>query len=126
MNILKKAIKAAEEFEAASKIPEFTLPPNVGSSVQSNESMSKKCKYLLPCGYCDVKGAKCSLFYDDSKVKKDILLGKGLHPIGVADPCCAECAYDGLGMSRCEECNASNNFKYFESLEGIKYNEYSN
>lgn len=22
-----------------------------------------KCKHLLPCGYCDVKGAKCDVFY---------------------------------------------------------------
>ena len=21
------------------------------------------CKHLLPCGYCDVKGAKCDVFY---------------------------------------------------------------
>lgn len=27
-------------------------------------SNQEKCKHLLPCGYCDVKGAKCDVFYD--------------------------------------------------------------
>ena len=27
--------------------------------------MPEKCKYLLPCGYCDKKGAKCEVFNDE-------------------------------------------------------------
>lgn len=30
-------------------------------------SHTDKCKYLLPCGYCDVKGAKCDVFYAEAK-----------------------------------------------------------
>lgn len=29
--------------------------------------MPEKCKHLLPCGYCDKKGAKCEVFYDEMK-----------------------------------------------------------
>lgn len=30
-------------------------------------SNQEKCKHLLPCGYCDVKGAKCEVFYAETK-----------------------------------------------------------
>lgn len=30
-------------------------------------SHTDKCKHLLPCGYCDIKGAKCDVFYAETK-----------------------------------------------------------
>ena len=39
--------------------------------------MPEKCKHLLPCGYCDKKGAKCEVFYDEiqSTIINDLLTG---------------------------------------------------
>lgn len=87
MNIFKKIIKAAQEYDAALSrtIPEFrksvpapppnaghqpttsviTQPPNVGSSVQPNKitslpmSVKTKCTYKTPCGWCTKWDKKC-------------------------------------------------------------------
>lgn len=32
--------------------------------MQIDMTYTDKCKHLLPCGYCDKKGAKCNVFYD--------------------------------------------------------------
>ena len=135
---VQKAIKTVEDFDDAfteHNTPKFrrptnppsqgykptvvttTRPPNVGSGVQYEK---ESCKHLLPCGYCDKKGSPCSVFYNESKVNKDILLGKGLSPIGVTTYFCSECAHDGCGMPQCRECNATNNFKYFERMEIVE------
>lgn len=62
MNIFKKTIKAAKEYDAL--ISSFreppsvssTKPPNVTSGVQSKKT---RCTYKTPCGWCTKWDKKC-------------------------------------------------------------------
>lgn len=72
------------------------------------------CTYETPCGWCSKWDKKC-----DKKIPERGLRAKANLIDETFSPC-SECAHEDWDMPQCEECNAANNFKYFEGWENEK------
>lgn len=109
MNIIKKAIKAAKEFDAAFSyrpiggyqptVSVASQPPNTGFNVQLPPSVKLVCPYKTPCGWCSKWDKKCDNQVQESESNN-------------TEPC-RDCSCYQWDMPQCKECNAENNFKYF-------------
>lgn len=77
-------------------------PPKTGSKI------NKDCPYETPCGWCSKWDKKC-----DAKIPKRGLRAK-TNVIDETFIPCSECAHEDWDMPQCKECNAKNDFKYFE------------
>lgn len=74
------------------------------------------CTYETPCGWCSKWDKKC-----DQKIPERGLRAK-TNPIDETFSPCSECAHEDWDMPQCKECNAANNFKYFEGWENNEGN----
>lgn len=73
------------------------------------------CPYETPCGWCSKWDKKC----DEKMPKKyrDPIVIKPIddhREITLINKPCSECDKEGWSMPECAECNAKNDFRYFE------------
>jgi len=111
----------------------FTLPPPPVSGSNAFKSglvtilpndigtVEIMCHYETPCGWCTKWDKKCDkkIGCGDEKPQRGLRAKAGIFFDETSKPC-AECAHDDWDMPQCHECDLSNNFKYFESLETTK------
>ena len=85
------------------------------------DPITRQCTYSTPCGWCCKWDKKCDkkIGCGNDKPQRGLRAASGILLDETHKPC-AECAHDGWNMPQCGECNITNNFKYFESLENIK------
>jgi hypothetical protein len=67
-----------------------------------------KCTYETPCGWCTKWDKKC-----DQKIPERGLRVK-VNPVDETFSPCSECEHNDWDMPQCKECNATNDFRYFE------------
>ena len=79
--------------------------------MQGTNPLTMKCTYETPCGWCAKWDKECDKKIGNSQSSKKY--GKLTNP-------CYECEREGWSMPQCEECNAKNNFKYFEGKKNTK------
>lgn len=75
MNIFKKAIKEAKDFDAVFteyKTPKFrkpTPPPKPNPNYTPPHSVKKPCHYITPCGWCTKWDKKCDQKIGRKKIR---------------------------------------------------------